>query len=120
MPAALCILRRRPTTSTRAAWLLALLPAILSAWALTAGPAGGAPDRADRLRSGIEAKREREQRLSGAVARLTRLERATAREVAIMERRVATVQRDLVAAQTILDATVVRRERAESRALRLR
>ena len=114
------MLRRRPTTSLRAAWLLALLPAMLAVWALTAGTAGGAPDRADRLRQGIEAKRQREQRLSGAVAKLTRLERATAREVVIMERRVESVQRDLAAAQTILDATVVRRERAQARALRLR
>ena len=112
------MLRRRPTTP-HAAWLLALLPAILAAWALTAGPAGGA-DRADRLRKGIETQRDREQRLSGAVAKLTRLERATAREVAIMERRVAAVQRDLDAAQAILDTTVTRRTRAESRALRLR
>lgn len=110
---------RRPTTPTRAAWLLALLPAILVAWALTAGPAGGA-DRADSLRTTIQGKRDRERRLSGAVAKLTRLERATAREVSIMQRRVGAVQRDLDAAQAILDSTVVRRDRAHARALRLR
>ena len=112
------MLRSRPTTPIRIAWLLVLAAAILAASA--PGPAGGAPDRADRLRQGIASKKAREQRLSGAVARLTRLERATAREVAIMQRRVATVQRELGAAQAILDATVARRERARARALRLR
>jgi hypothetical protein len=110
----------RTTTSTRAVWPLAVALAILVAWAVSAGPAGGAPDRADRLRQGIKAKKDREQRLSGAIAKLTRLERATAREVAIMQRRVAAAQRELTAAQAILETTVVRRERAEARALRLR
>jgi hypothetical protein len=110
---------RRPTILLRAASLLALLAAVLGVWALTAGPAGGA-DRADSLRHGIERKRDREQRLSGAVAKLARLERATAREVAIMQRRVDAVQRDLAAAQAILDSTVVRRDRERARALRLR
>ena len=54
------------------------------------------------------------------MARLGRLERATAREVAIYEKRVAAVKRDLDAAQAILDSTVVRRNRAQARALRLR
>jgi len=114
--------RRRPTIPLRAApllALLALLAAVLGVWALTAMPAGGA-DRADSLRDSIDGKRSRERALSGAVAKLTRLERATAREVAILERRVAAVQRDLAAAQAILDSTVGRRDRAEARALRLR
>jgi hypothetical protein len=110
---------RRPPISSRGASLLALLAALVAAWTLTAGPAGGA-DRADRLRNSIASKRNHERRLSGAAARLGRLEHATAREVAIMERRVAAVQRELAAAQTILAATVVRRDRAEGRALRLR
>jgi hypothetical protein len=113
------MLRRRPTTSIRAASLLVLLAAVLGAWALTAGPAGGA-DRVDRLRDAIASRRDHEQRLSGAVAKLARLERATAREVAIMQRRVDAVGRDLAAAQAILDSTVVRRDRAHARALRLR
>jgi hypothetical protein len=113
------MLRRRPTTSLRAATLLVLLAAVVGAWALTAGPAGGA-DRAEQLRGSIQDKRDRERRLSGAVAKLTRLERATAREVAIIERRVAAVQRDLAAAQAILASTVQRRDREQARALRLR
>jgi hypothetical protein len=113
------MLRRRSTIPIRAASLLSLLVALLAAWTLTAGPAGGA-DRAQSLRKSIQSRHDREQRLAGAVAKLTRLERATAREVAIMQRRVAAVQRELTAAQAILDGTVARRNRAEARALRLR
>jgi hypothetical protein len=97
----------------------ALLAALVVACALSAGPAGG-QDRADSLRNSIQGKRDREAKLSGAVARLGRLERATAREVAILEQRVAAVQRDLDAAQAILDRTVQRRNKAMARALRLR
>jgi septal ring factor EnvC (AmiA/AmiB activator) len=110
--------RPRLTTPIRAV-PLALLAAIVVAWAIGAGPAGG-QDRADSLRNSIEAKRDREARLSGAAARLGRLERATAREVAILERRVAAVRRDLDAARAILDETEQRRDKAMARALRLR
>ena len=110
---------RPRATLPSSAVLLALLAAVVAAWALGAGQAGGA-DRADDLRRGIEGKRDRERALSGAVARLARLERATGREVAILERRVAAVGRELAAAQAILDRTVVRRDRARARALRLR
>ena len=110
-----------PTRSphTRVVVTLALLAALVAAWAIAAGPAGGA-DRADSLRDAISDKRERERTLSGSVARLARLERATAREVAVLERRVAAVRRDVVAARAILDRTVERRDRAQARALRLR
>jgi len=110
---------RPPRTTHALALLLVLLAALVAAWTLQAGPAGGA-DRADRLRDSIAGKRDREQALSGSVARLGRLERASAREVAILERRVAAVQRDLAAAQAILDSTVARRDLARERALRLR
>jgi len=96
--------------------LLALLAA---AWAIGANPAGGR-DRADTLRERIEGQRGRERTLSGALARLARLERATAREVAILARRVAAVQRELAQAEALLDATVQRRDRERARALRLR
>jgi peptidoglycan hydrolase CwlO-like protein len=109
--------RLRTTTPTRAV-SFALLTAIVVAWALTAGPAGA--DRADRLRSSIQTKRDHEARLSSAADRLGRLERATEREVAILEKRVAAVGRELAAAQAILDKTVARRKTAEARALRLR
>jgi hypothetical protein len=110
--------RPRLTTPTRAV-PLALLAAIVAAWAIGPVPAGG-QDRADTLRNSIQSKRDREARLSSAAARLGRLERATAHEVAILETRVAAVKRDLDAAQAILASTVVRRNRAQARALRLR
>jgi len=97
----------------------ALLAAIALAWALGAGPAGG-QGREQSLRDSIQGKRDREARLSSAAARLGRLERATARDVAVLERRVAAVQRDLDAAQAVLERTVRRRDKAMARALRLR
>ncbi|MEJ7825515.1 MAG: transglycosylase family protein [Solirubrobacteraceae bacterium] len=110
--------RLRPTIPAPAL-SFALLAAVTVAWALAAGSAGGA-DRAESLRNGIESKRDRERALSGSIARLARLERVTAREIAIFERRVAAVQRELAAAQAILDRTITRRDRAQARALRLR
>jgi Transglycosylase-like domain len=110
--------RPRLTTPNRAV-PLALLAAVVAAWAIGPVPAGG-QDRADSLRNSIQGKRDRESKLSSAVARLGRLERATAREVAILEKRVAIVKGDLDAAQAILDRTVVRRNAAQARALRLR
>ncbi len=110
--------RPRPTTTTRAV-PFALLAAIVFAWAIGAGPAGG-QDRAKSLRDSIQSKRDREGRLASAAARLGRLERASAREVAILEGRVAAVKRDLDAAQALLDETEARRDTAMARALRLR
>jgi hypothetical protein len=96
--------------------LLALLAA---ACAVQAVPAGGR-DRADTLRNRIDAQRGRERTLTGALARLGRLERATAREVAVLERRVAAVQGELAQAQALLADTVQRRNHEHARALRLR
>ena len=110
--------RLRLTTPNRAV-PLALLAAVVAAWAIGPVPADS-QDRADSLRDSIQSKHDREARLSSAAARLGRLERATAREVAILEKRVAAVKRDLDAAQAILDSTVVRRNAAQARALRLR
>jgi hypothetical protein len=96
-----------------------LLALLAVAWAVDAGPAGGR-DRADTLRQHIEGQRGRERTLSGALARLGRLERSTAREVTILERRVAAVQRELAQTEALLDDTVQRRDRERTRALRLR
>jgi hypothetical protein len=93
--------------------LLALLAA---AWAIEAVPAGGR-DRADTLRNRIDTQRGRERTLTGALARLGRLERATAREVAVLERRVAAVQGELAQAEALLAGTVQRRDRERARAL---
>jgi hypothetical protein len=99
--------------------LLALVAAAVATTALTAGPATGR-DRADSLRSRIEGQKGRERSLSGALGRLRKLERVTAREVAILQRRVAAVAAELAQAQAILQDTVARRERQRTRALRLR
>jgi hypothetical protein len=108
----------RPTTTTRAV-PFALLAAIAVACAFGAGPAGG-QDSLDQLRDSIQSKHDREGRLASAASRLGRLERATAREVGILETRVAAVKRDLDAAQALLDRTEQRRDAAMARALRLR
>lgn len=95
-----------------------LLLAVLAV-ALGAVPAIGQQSEGG-LRDRIDSQRSREQALSSSVARLGRLERATAREVAILERRVAAVQAELGAAQAVLASTVRRRDHQRSRALRLR
>jgi len=112
-------MRRLRTTPSTAIALLALVAAIAGAWALAANPAdgrgstGGLQNRIDRLGG-------REQRLSGAAARLGRLERATGRAVAILEGRVAAVQQDLDQAEAQLADTLTRRQAAQQRTTRLR
>jgi predicted nucleic acid-binding Zn-ribbon protein len=95
-----------------------LLLAVLAA-ALGAVPAIGQQSESG-LRDRIDSQRNRERSLSSSVARLGRLERATAREVAVLEKRVAAVQAELGAAEAVLATTVQRRNHQRSRALRLR
>jgi len=99
--------------------IVVLIAALAGGWALAAGPAGG-QDGASGLQNRIDRLGGREQRLSGAAARLGQLERATARAVAILERRVAAVQQDLDEAEAVLARTRARREAAQQRTLRLR
>jgi hypothetical protein len=89
------------------------------ATAIVAVPAAGQQNEGG-LRDRIDSQRSRERSLASSVARLGRLERATAREVAIYEKRVAAVRAELAAAQTVLAATVRRRNVQRARALRLR
>ncbi len=96
-----------------------LLACLATAWAIDAVPAPGR-DRAQTLRNQIEGGRGRERALQGALARLHGLERATAREVTILARRVAAVQADLTRAQALLADTARRRDHERARALRLR
>jgi hypothetical protein len=96
--------------------LLALLATALT---IDAGRAPGA-DRAGTLRNQIQGQRSRESALKGSLGRLDRLERATAGEVTILERRVAAVQADLVQAEGLLADTERRRDHERTRALRLR
>ena len=97
---------------------LALIAAIAAAWAIAASPAGG--QDTNGLQNRIDRLGGREQRLSGAAARLGRLERATGRAVAILERRVAAVRQDLNEAEAVLAQTLKRRQAAQRRTLRLR
>lgn len=95
-----------------------LLLAVLAA-ALAAVPATGQQSEGG-LRDRIDSQRSRERSLSSSIARLGRLERATAREVAILEKRVAAVQTELHGAEAVLASTEQRRNRQRARALRLR
>jgi hypothetical protein len=99
--------------------LVLAVAALVAALAVVAVPAGG--QQSERgLRDRIDSQRSRERSLTSSVARLARLERATAREVTILERRVAAVQAELAAAERVLASTVQRRNRQRERALRLR
>ncbi|MGI8624285.1 MAG: hypothetical protein ACR2NB_12585, partial [Solirubrobacteraceae bacterium] len=72
------------------------------------------------LRGRIDAGKRQEGALAGAAARLGALERATARDVAVLEGRVSDVQAQLVAAQARAAATAIRLTAARKRAVRLR
>jgi septal ring factor EnvC (AmiA/AmiB activator) len=98
--------------------LAALLAAgLAAAWSLAPRDARGAS--ASHLRSAIGAGKARERSLAGAAAHLARLERASAREVAILEGRLGEVQARLGAAQARLAATQVRLTAERARLARL-
>jgi peptidoglycan hydrolase CwlO-like protein len=91
----------------------------LSAWLATARTADGAQSEGS-LRNRIDTGKSRERALSGAAAHLGRLERATAREVALLERRLASAQSDLDAAVALEQRTAQRLDAAQARVARLR
>jgi peptidoglycan hydrolase CwlO-like protein len=102
---------------------IAIVPAALIAALLVWSPP--APPQADAqsegtVRGRIDRGRERERALAGAAARLGRLERAAAREVGILERRLGAAQAEVTEAETRLATTEQRLERARRRALELR
>src|SRR5947199_157091 len=68
-----------------------------------------------QLRGRIHSGRAHERALAGAAAHLARLERATAREVAILSRRVADAQAELDTAVARQQATAVRLDAARPR-----
>jgi septal ring factor EnvC (AmiA/AmiB activator) len=110
---------RRPSGLRRPALLLVLLLAGLGAvWSLTALPASGQSEGS--LRNSIDAGKARERTLASAAARLARLERASAKEVAILEGRLADVQGRLDAAQARLTQTQAALAGERARALKLR
>src|SRR5258705_5634715 len=73
-----------------------------------------------RLRGRINSGRAHERALAGAAAHLARLERATAREVAILARRVTSAQAELDDALARQRATAARLAAARARVARLR
>jgi Transglycosylase-like domain len=93
--------------------LIVLLLAVFAAVPAVASNEG-------RLRSRIHSGRAHERALSSAAARLGRLERATARDVAILSARVSDAQRQLDRAVAAQQVTVVRLGAARARVARLR
>jgi septal ring factor EnvC (AmiA/AmiB activator) len=94
-----------------------LLAALLLA-AVPAAPTGAEGEGA--LRDRIGAGKAHERSLAGAAARLARLERATAREVRVLERRLGAAQAELNSAEARLAATQARLDAARARVVRLR
>jgi hypothetical protein len=90
----------------------------LCALLVVAVSANGASE--GQLRSKIHNSKVREQALGGAAAHLARLERASAKEVAIIDGRLAEAQADLDAAQARLTTTQHRLAAEHRRLTRLR
>jgi hypothetical protein len=97
---------------------LLVLAALLACGLGVAVSARGASE--GKLRSKIDSSKVREQALGDAAAHLGRLERASAREVAIVEGRLAEAQADLNAAQSRLASTQVKLRDERQRLARLR
>jgi peptidoglycan hydrolase CwlO-like protein len=89
--------------------LFALLLGVASAW----------PQSESNLRGRIGSAKGREQSLAGAIARLGKLERATQRDITVLEARVADAQAQLAAAEARARATALRLQAAQARVLRL-
>jgi septal ring factor EnvC (AmiA/AmiB activator) len=113
--------RRRRRLGHRVLITLAALLAsgLGAAWTLVPHEAQGFAD-AGRLRGSIAAGKARERALLGAAEHLALLERAGAREVAILDRRLAGAQTQLTAAQIRLAATETRLAAERARLQRLR
>ena len=100
--------------------LAALLAAGLAAAWLVALPHAARGANEGSLRSTIHSGKARERALSSAAAHLARLERASAKEVAIIEGRLADAQAELDASQARLTATQTELAAERRRLARLR
>jgi peptidoglycan hydrolase CwlO-like protein len=109
---------RLPRTRALATLAALLAVGLTAAWAVTPRAAQGASEGG--LRSSIHTGKQRERALVSAAAHLARLERASTKEVAIIERRLAAAQADLDAAQARLAATRTRLATERKRLKRLR
>ena len=96
-----------------------VLACALSCALITASGVGAA-DKAGELQTGIESSRDREKSLAASAARLAKLERATAREVTLLQGRVAAAQADLERATRLAAQTQRRLVVAKRRVRRLR
>jgi len=110
--------RRRPGTRGLVTLAALLAVGVAAAWTLAPRDASGADE--GTLRDRIASGRSRERSLAGAAAHLARLERASAREVAILDGRLAEAQAQLTAAQARLADTQARLRDERTRLTRLR
>jgi septal ring factor EnvC (AmiA/AmiB activator) len=109
---------RRPGASVTRPLPRRLVPILLLAVALSAGPAHAQSE--GTLRDRIGAGKAQERSLASAAARLGRLERETAREVTLLEGRLAAAQAATTAAETRLATTQTQLDAARRRVARLR
>ena len=112
---------RRPRSRVLPALAALLAVGLAAACAVTLlapHPARGASEGS--LRSKIDSGKARERALASAAARLGRLERASAKEVAIIEGRLADAQAELTASQARLGATQAKLAAERKRLERLR
>src|SRR4051794_5644907 len=91
-----CCARLRSARSMRRTVCLSMLVTVLAAVVATTFASAQSEST---LRGRIGAAKGQERSLGNAVARLGRLERATARDVAVLERRVGDVQAEVAAAE---------------------
>jgi septal ring factor EnvC (AmiA/AmiB activator) len=95
-----------------------VIVAVLALWAALPMPASSQDE--GTLRGRIQQGKEREQALSGAIARLDDLLAQTQREIAIVQGRLTEVEADLAAAEARLRATQERLATERRRLARLR
>jgi septal ring factor EnvC (AmiA/AmiB activator) len=112
-------MRRRPFSTRRPATIAAMLLLALSL-AGAATHLALAQQEPGSLRDRIERQKGQERQLASAAARLGRLEQATSRAVAVLERRLADAQADLARWQARLAATQADLRATRKRLVRLR
>jgi septal ring factor EnvC (AmiA/AmiB activator) len=101
--------------------MLRAVSILLATLLLAAIPAASTGAQSEgTLRGRIGSGKAQERSLAGAAARLAKLEQATAREVAVLQRRLGDAQAELDTAQARLAASQVRLDAARKRVDRLR
>jgi septal ring factor EnvC (AmiA/AmiB activator) len=110
-------MRRRPFSTRRPATIAAMLAIGLAGLGTHLALAQQDPGA---LRNRIQQQKGQERQLASAAARLGRLEQATSRAVAVLERRLAAAQADLASWQARLAATQADLRATRKRLVRLR